>query len=344
LNGDTEVTLTAIREAEVVIMQQNGQVYSRVSPSSDGTYTVETNEGSFVALGTAFKTTSGGDEESVEVYDSSVEESTSDKNVEQGKKLYLKNVQDTSKENKIEDLDIDVVKADAFVKWCRDEDEKTDEFKDKLGFLSDITTPELNITSPANNSTVTVDADATSGSTIFKGKTEVGATLTIQSLSVSGSEPITVTVGPDGSFQSDTVTGIIGASKFEVIAKDAGGNKNKQTITITFKKKSTATTYPITLSYGGFIDGKYQVGWTTSSSFTEGDGFKVVWNTSGDPTYPTSGTKAGAAFYENEDEIAALSLDASPDNDLKYYVRVCRITGSECDNYSNTISITVPKE
>ena len=251
LNGDTEIVLTAMRSNEVVIMQNNGQVYSRVSPTANAAYTVETNVGTYAAQGTAFMTTSGGDEESVEVYESQVKENTSDKTVNQGEKLYIKNVQDTEKEGDVVPLDIEEVKKDEFVSWCRSEDEKLEAFKDKLGFLSDVKAPALSISSPANSTVISVDSSATKGSVAFKGKTDAGATVTIQAKSVSGSKPVEVEVGEDGSFESDEIDGIVGANTFEVVAMDEAGNKAKKSITVTFKKPTSTNTTGISLSKVG---------------------------------------------------------------------------------------------
>ncbi|MBA2278837.1 FecR domain-containing protein [Candidatus Saccharibacteria bacterium] len=339
LNGDTEIILTSLNSDEIVIMQNNGHVYSRVSPSIEGTYTIETNNGTYTALGTAFKTTTTGDEESVEVYESKVTEGTSDKTIAEGEKLLVKIAADTTKNGTITPLDIEAIKTDSFVKWCRDEDEKIDDFKDHLGFLKDISSPELSLTSPSNGSTITVDSTDSSSSVVFKGKTEVGATLTVQSVSVSGSAPIPVTVAADGSFESDSVAGIIGTSKYEVISKDKTGNKSVVSISVIFKNKSLTAATEIIVSYAGYIDGKYQVTWSTTSSYIDGDGFKVVWNTSGSPVYPGS----DAQFVGPDERQTGLYL-AAKSTETKYYVKVCRYSDGACDNYSNQITVTVPAE
>ncbi len=337
LGGDTEVAITSLRSDEVVITQDNGLVYSRVSPSSGGNYVVETSTSTFKALGTAFKTTTGGDEESVEVYDSKVEEATTKKEVNQGEKLYVKNTQDTAKEGTVEALDIELVKADSFVNWNRTEDEKIDEFKDKLGFLKDVTVPELTLTAPANGSTVTVSSSSNSGSVVFKGKTEVGATVTVQSLSTAGATPVGIEVGADGSFESGAISGPVGTAKFEVIAKDTAGNKNKLLVSVTFKKQTVANTAGITLSYGGLIEGNYRFAWTTGTGFEDASGFKVVWNKTGSPVFGTDTAQYISDPSERQAGIPKTELQMG----ATYYVKVCRYTGSGCDTYSNQVSFTV---
>lgn len=338
LGGDTEVAITSLRSDEVVITQDNGQVYSRVSPSSGGNYVVETSTSTFKALGTAFKTTTGGDEESVEVYDSKVEEVTTEKEVNQGEKLYVKNTQDTAKEGTVEALDIELVKADSFVSWNRTEDEKVEEFKDKLGFLKDVTVPELTLTAPANGSTVTVSSSSNIGSVVFKGKTEVGATVTVQSLSTAGAAPVGVEVGADGSFESGAISGPVGTAKFEVIAKDAAGNKNKLQVSVTFRRQSTSTgTSGITLSYGGLIQEEYRFAWTVGTNFEDAEGFKLVWNKTGAPTFDQDSSQYISDPSERQTSLSKAGLIAGS----TYYVRVCRYVAGSCDTYSNQVTFVV---
>ncbi len=93
-----------------------------------------------------------------------------------------------------------------------------------------------------------------------------------------------------------------------------------------------APTGSITITQIMAIDGAFKVFWSSANVDTSG-GFKVVYNTTGNPSYPYDNPNyvgAGSTYHA----IGGLSSGT-------YYVRVCRYTGSGCDTYSNEVSVSV---
>ena len=80
--------------------------------------------------------------------------------------------------------------------------------------------------------------------------------------------------------------------------------------------------------------GQVKVNWSAEGSFPKG--FKIVWSTSSNtPVYP------GDSYARISDSSLRSAYVKNLTPGKTYYFRVCRYTGSTCDLYSNTRSITL---
>lgn len=136
LDAGTTLQLTSLVADNVRLTQTGGAVYSRVV-ASERTYTVNVDDTSYQALGTAFITLAKPGEKGVQVYQSSVKVGDSKTAVKEGEQYY-KDTPDTSLKDKITSLNIDALADSEFIKWNLTEDEKDAKFKEKLGVLGEV--------------------------------------------------------------------------------------------------------------------------------------------------------------------------------------------------------------
>ena len=332
LDANTEVIFESLTMSRVVIAQESGHVYNRVTPSESRNYIVGTEDAQFQSVGTAFRTIANGDEEAVEVYQNSVKETSTNLSATEGEKLIIKNFVNPDKDETKEKIDIENLKKDTFITWNKEQDLKDPNFKSSLGFLGDFDGPKIDITEPGVGSTIEMATDSQSGSTNIKGKTEGRAKLTVQSKSQSGSAPLDVVVNDDGSFDTGLLTAPIGSSVFEFVASDKVGNKTTLSVKYVFKRKVVAQTQGITLSIDTTSDeDKILLSWTLTG-ITTPEGVKVLYSKEPDPTYPDDGklkVESGTTA-----EVEKNLLGNKP-----WYFKVCRLIEGECDVYSNQIEI-----
>ncbi|MCA9332720.1 hypothetical protein KDA00_02500 [Candidatus Saccharibacteria bacterium] len=99
-----------------------------------------------------------------------------------------------------------------------------------------------------------------------------------------------------------------------------------------------ATSDSITLSSGAPIayDGKTKIPVNWSAGFTSEKGFKLVWNTTGSPTYPGSDYQ----YFDKSSSTGSGYVKAFTPG--TYYIRVCQYLGGSCGVYSNQIVVTIP--
>ncbi len=339
LDANTEVSFETITVTRVIILQENGHVYNRVTPSSSRTYIVQTENGQFQSLGTAFKTTSNGDEESVEVYQNSVEETSINKNASEGEKLIVKDFRNPAKDETVEKLDIEQVKKDPFISWNRVQDELNDKFRNSLGFLSDIVGPEISITSPKLGSTIDIDTNAVEGTIEIEGTTEKGTNLTVESKSVKDSKEVNVAVTNDGTFKTPVLKAPIGNAVFNFIATDKTGNKTTLSITLLFKKKNVVQKQGIALTLDTTDLTKLVFAWGLVGVTTP-DGVKLVYGEVEEPTFPDD-------LLQDVDSKLTETIDITDppfESGKTYYFRVCRYSTAttDCDIYSNEVFVEIP--
>lgn len=334
LDANTEVTFESLTMSRVVIAQESGHLYNRVTPSDSRDFIVGTKEAQFQSVGTAFRTIANGDEEAVEVYQSTVKETSTNLSAVEGEKLIIKNYVYPDKDETKEKIDIENLKKDTFITWNKEQDLKDPNFKSSLGFLGDFDGPKIDITEPAVGSTIETESDSQSGSTSIKGKTEGKSKLTVQSKSQSGSTPVEVVVNDDGSFDTGLLIAPIGNSVFEFIAIDKVGNKTTLSVKYVFKRKAVVQTQGITLSIDTTSDeDNLLLSWSLSG-ITTPDGVKVLYGKNSDPSYPDD--------YRGDyiQTGTTTSIEKSSISEGKpYYFKVCRYTSSECDVYSNEVKV-----
>lgn len=74
----------------------------------------------------------------------------------------------------------------------------------------------------------------------------------------------------------------------------------------------------------------------------EPDGYKLVWATHKDPTYPATWAEGGAQWISSDKiDFSSTASDLGLTPGKKYYFRVCYYIGGVCDYYSNEVSLTV---
>ncbi len=334
LDANTEIGFEQITLSRITIEQESGYIYSRVTESASRKYEVITENAQFQAVGTAFRTAATGDEESVEVFHSSVKDTTNNKTAKEGEKLIAKSNVNPDKDGTIEPIDIEKIKEETFITWNRDEDKKDNNFKSKLGFLNDFDGPKIESIAPASGSTIDIDATSANGSVSITGKTEKGAKLTIQSKSIPGNTAVEVPVGEDGTFDTGIQLGAIGNSVFELIAKDKVGNTTKLTVTYNFKKPIAVQQQGIALTVTE-TDDSVVLEWGLVGVSTP-DGVKVLY-----------AKDKSELTFEND---AKLYVESGTTKSIKksdlgtnktYSFAVCRYDKEDpsCDIYSNVVKL-----
>lgn len=336
IDASTEITFETLTKSRVVIEQHSGYIYNRVMPIEARTYVVHTENAQFQAAGTAFRTSSSGDEEAVEVFQSTVRETSLNLQAKEGEKLTVINNSDPSLDDKIQKLDIEQIKKDPFIIWNKSLDQKDENFKNDLGFLSDFDGPKIEITNPAGESSIDVSENESKGTVQISGTTEKGVKLTVQSKSIAGSSPIDVTVDGSGGFTTPSIDGALGRSVFEFIATDKAGNKTTTNVSYNFNKKVVTQESGIQLTAtdaGDTINFQWSL-----TGLTTPDGVALLYSRTNNVTYP-NGT--------NNRKISSGNTYSFKKSDLKkgstYYFKVCRYNEdtADCDIHSNEVSLEI---
>jgi hypothetical protein len=333
LDNTTELWLSSLEPASLEITLVSGQVYTRVVESEKLAFTVVTSNDRYESLGTAYKTSTDGTEDSLEVYQSEVKVVSQEVEVSEGNKYDT-----TSKE--VAALDLSELDEDEFAQWNKQKDSESEDFKDKLGVLKD--REEASPAQPTNPS-------VPSGITLSATELSDGVKLswTLQGVSsqqgfkiVRSSSDSTPTFGEnDAQYEGDP------AARSRVWASEKGGahyyrvciyfEGSCSTYSNSVKANSPAKVVTRVISGGVTlaIDGK-TVSWTLSGGNAP-HGYKVLLNTSPSPTYPSD-----SILYSGSSSVDLPSKEPGT-----YYVRVCKYTnGSQaegCVDYSNEVQYVV---
>ena len=344
LDANSLVTLSDIDELQTTVLLEEGQVYSRVIKSLNRTYTITTDQERFESLGTAFKTTATEDKDSLEVYESSVKVESQDITIEEG------NTYDTESKKAVA-LDLDAVEKDEFVQWNKEKDSQDEKFKDSLGVLekqeepkeeeAPEQKPEPAQPSPKANISL-------SGSAV-----DSGIKLNWQLNNASSSDGYKIVRAKNDStptFGKDTSYYISNpATKGYVLDIKDGQTyyfrlciyraSSSSCDTYSNSVKITAPNKPVEKVSAGAVSLNI-AGSTASWSFagTAPHGFKVLLNSSGNPTYPANSIQYVGPGTTSV-ELPAKSAGA-------YYVRICKYTANSevnggCTDYSNQVEYTV---
>lgn len=336
LDANSEIEIASLSSQRIEVKQIAGYSYHRLLPAEGRNYIVFSNDAHYESLGTAFKVAASGDEQAVEVYHSSVHETTTNKKPNEGEKLTVNNRSTPSKNGTIEKLDIELIKQDQFTMWNLGLDKASDKFKNDLGFLRDTEAPELSVNTPADGETVLLDPDADEGTTTFSGTTERGAKLTVQSKSLANSPAVEVAVGDDGSFTTPVMSAPLGNSVFEFVARDRTGNKTTLNVRMNFQRKSSPVSGGLTLQ-ASLNGSKVQLSWS-AGGLALPDGVQLVYGKSPIPSYGSA--SAVNIKNSNSHNIAVNQLDS----DERYYFRVCVYDADNdtCSSYSSQRSVDIP--
>jgi len=202
--------------------------------------------------------------------------------------------------------------------------------------LSDIEGPKIEGLDPAAGSSIELPEGATSGSVTIKGRTEKGTKLTVQSKSQTGSTPIEVGVGEDGSFDTGAISATTGTSIYELVATDKTGNKTALTVNYTLKRKTAVQQQGIALSIDTKTDpDNLTLNWVLSG-ITTLDGVKVLYGKSNNLNLSNAKelVASGSTYTLSKNEL---------DKNKTYYFQVCRYGAEteDCDIYSNTVTTKI---
>ena len=335
LDSNSEVWLSSLETTGFEITLQKGQVYSRVINSDELSYTVVTANERYESLGTAYKTSTTGSDDVLEVYHSDVKVGSQDIDVSEGNKY------DTATKV-VTAIDLAQLDLDEFAQWNKQKDSESAEFKDKLGVLKDREqepAPPPPVSNPSVPSGVTLSASEQSDG--------VKLSWTLQGLSsqqgfkvIRSATDNTPTFGEnDAQYVGDP------AERSRVWASEKGGSHFYRVCIFfegtcsnysnTVKANSPAKVVTPVVSGGVTlaISGK-TLSWTLSGGNAP-HGYKVLLSTSQQPTYP-----ANSIQYTGAQSVELPGKEAGT-----YYVRVCKFTnGSQaegCVDYSNQVEYIV---
>jgi len=336
LDADTEIQLATSDSKLVEIKLVSGQVYTRVVESESRTFAVITDSERFEAQGTAYRTSTDSEKDSVEVYQSSVKVDSDETTIEEGNRY------DTSTREK-SDIDLAALSDDAFVQWNKQKDSEKDEFKDKLGVLSK-EAPQEPAPAPAGpNAGISLSGVATDkGVKLSWSLTGVSSTdgfklvrdATDTTPTYKENKSVYVSKGEQTSYTIELSDGK--TYNFRVcIYRAASGTCDTYSNSVKVKAPLVAYVPVVNGAVSLDITGGV-INWTFGG--TAPHGFKVVMNTEGDPTYPSHGVQ-----YVGPGGTSSM-LPEKPA--ATYKVRICKYTANSeidggCTDYSNPVDYVV---
>ncbi len=160
LSNDSEVTLSSLDPSHLQIINERGQVYTRVVKAKR-LFDVNVDDRIYRSLGTAYMTVNTDETQGVEVYQSAVQvidgatsaENNTEAIVPEGSSYYDVNVEAPKKVGEVTAIDpVQVVQND-FVVWNKEQDVSDEKFDDKLGVLAMVGSEDVNSVT-ASTSTV----------------------------------------------------------------------------------------------------------------------------------------------------------------------------------------------
>lgn len=341
VNNSSSITLTSLAGNKIQITNDSGEVYTRVV-ASDRTFSVQVGKESYVALGTAYKTINRDTTKGVEVYHSQVSVKTAAQKVGEGKRFFQAHAT-ADIDQKITDIPLDQLQKDAFLQWNLEQDKKSQDFKDKLGYLGTLEkTPAPAPEAPP----APIKPGATAGINLTGSAYDKGVKLswTVTGLSVGKGFKIVKGLTANPTYGKDDGAFVDAASRSYSWSIKDGKTYNFR---ICIYNGDTCTSYSnnikVTAPYvaptppSGNLNlqpvSGTTVSWTLSGSAPEG--LKLVWSTTPGPTYPGSSVK----FYDGaSNAYATFTGDAGS----TYYLRVCMYYDGGCVNYSNEITVVLP--
>ncbi len=321
LNYNSEVELTALDPQEMQITNLEGEVYTRVA-KLDREFAVLTDEARYLSLGTAYTTLNTESDEGVKVFESKVQVELKDS----GDQIIVNEGEEFDKKTKEKDsLTVEEIKKDEFALWNKQKDEQNEEYKDMLGKLADLEAPSIKLNFK-NGATVS------KAKFIVSGETEAGAEVKVKGKVVNND---------NGSF-SKQVNLKEGLNKFYIVVSDLAGNQTSQVVKVTYNaandnsgsQPTDNTGTGITITSVQVQGNGIKVTWSVNGLSTP-QGFKVVYGTGANPTYP-----ANNPTYFSDPGTRSAFINVS--DGKTYHFRVCRYLDGSCDSYSNNATATAP--
>ncbi len=334
LDSDSVVTIAKLTVDEVIIENEQGQVYTRVVPSETRVFVVTVDDQNYQAIGTAYKTVNLEEEKGVEVYHSKVD--VKDKSQVNEGEAYFTKSKDDAKNGKVAKLDLEKLAGDDFLNWNKTKDEGEKEFSDKLGILKDLGEKD----EPEEAAPPAPSPGTPAGITLSGSKGTNGINLSWSSNGINVSDGFKVTYDKSDTtpsygensakYMSPGTTSYVlkltdgkvwnirvCAYRAEAGSCDSYSNLVQIAAPYVEKEKVGAGTVNIEPMSGSVLS------WTYTG--TAPYGFKVVWNTSGSPTYPVSGANSGYKYLSSPSS-SSFDLATKITDSGNYHVRVCKYT------------------
>ncbi len=348
LNANSGITLSSLNSTNFVILNDKGQVYTRVAELNNRSFEVMVENISYQSVGTAYKTVNTENKKGVEVYDSKVKVLGSDEKevlVEAGSKYYSVNAEDKNAENRVAKITTSD-NNDAFVKWnlnldkslITDEENNTDnKTETSVKTTKPVETVKTPVVSGAVNSISLKSTGGASISWVINGYSSQGYKVVWSKNAHptyptrSGDKYLYYT-NPDQ--KNSSLEAFSGSGSYYVrVCEYLGGkcgvysNEIKVQLAVTDQRVSN-----ISLSYLG----EGMVKWNTTGESSQG--FKLVWSKKTGPTYPLRTGDTYLYFTDPKQSTASVSAF---DGSGVYFVRVCEYLGGTCGVYSNEIQISL---
>jgi hypothetical protein len=321
IGADSSMTLEKLDPNNIIVVNNRGELYLRIAKSSR-IFEVKSDGITYESMGTAYKTINKDKTQGVEVYESKVKiigAEDAEVIVDQGKKYYLANETDQSSVKVIKELKLEEIKKDEFVMWNKTQDESQTEFKDEMGILSDLTPPELSITSPENG------AKTKESSILIEGKTDAEAKILINNAEVKNESGVF-------SYKANLNAG---ENKIKISVVDTAGNKTEKELTITKVVMEPAVTNNTSIKLSAVVTtGGIKFSWTVGGINVD-QGFKLIKSLEINPVYPGND-------YQYLTESGTRSYTWKISDGKTYYFRVCQYLGGKCGVYSNNVKIKAP--
>ncbi len=346
LDQSSEITLTALNNSTITITQISGRAYHRVEPGQV-TYQVNTPQATTTALGTIFSTSSNQSTDTVHVLESKVRVKPKamlkdlDNNqveVATGKQAFI-----NPTELKVDSIDQDSLKDDFYL-WnsALDKGQPMPSATPKP-----TSTPQPTKTiAPASSQAAAITLTGSVGPGKATLKWKLHGTSAPQGFKIIKSHTDNPAFGKDEAvYVSDSQATSYTwanldnkATNFRIgIYNGSGISLYSNTINITPQAKPSSVSYSGNISLGAPVREATKVilNWTATNQDQVG-GWKVVYSTSPNPTYPEH-----TANYASPSDRSTTFKDLPSGT---YYFRVGAWIDSKVTNsaYSNQVQITIP--
>ncbi len=334
LDANSEIKLTSMNPDDLIIDNEAGNVYSRVT-KADRDFTVQIDDYKFQSLGTAYITINTDDEKGVKVYEDNVkvlyEKGGEEKEVtaREGEQYYIKSDKDTEKITA-------VANDDEFTKWNKERDDKWKEDSQKEKEEDENTEEE---TGTVSASGIVTDTGMTINWSV-EGVLDIS-----KGFKIAYSSDTTAPVYPgdkyvyvsNSSIRTTNVNLEDGETYNFRVCRYTGGacDHYSQVITLTAPEKQAPQVGVISATGERGQKGIHGR-WTVEGDVNPVKGFKIAYSSSDQtPTYP-----GNSAVYISNPEQRSHFIEVQ--DGKRYYIRVCRYIGGDCDYYSSTVMITAP--
>ena len=310
--------------------------------ASERQFSVKIGDESYQAMGTAYLTINDPTTKGVETYESTVKLKQADVEVSEGN-YYYSEFTDPNKVAVLADISPDAAKLDTFLSWNYQQDKNSNEFKNKLGYLKTVYEPTPTPTPTAEQ--VTTPSIITLNGTAYD--SGVRLSWELSNLSAPNGFKLVKSLSANPSYPGDSAVYLkTDVRTYDLSIKD-GKTYHFRVCIYTGSGCSTysndiAVTAPL-VSYpsptgDATLSNTSEANFEWSLTGNSPNGFKLVWSTSENPTYPPSG--GSAQYYSSESRSGSITGTAG----TKYFVKLCLYkpdADNRCPIYSNQLEVTL---